>query len=127
MTSKILLISLALLLSSCSGTLKKYGIYSKTDEYENITEISSQFNEKYKLYEVLVTDTIASVARKTDVSAEDIIKYNSLKKPYFLKPGETLKIPMFKSEDDELLSAIDSLEDSKHTSQRHIQIAPKKS
>lgn len=126
MKSKIPLVILVLILSSCSNILRKYSIFPQNNEDKNTTEISSNFNERYKIYEVLVTDTIASIARKTEVSAEDIIKYNSLKRPYILRPGTTLKIPLFKSDDDELLAAIDSLEDIKKTSQRHIQISPQK-
>lgn len=122
----LLLVSTAFL-SSCSGVMREKHIITNTKtEHRGTTAISSNFNEKYTLYEVLTTDTIASVARKTNVSAEDIIRYNSLKKPYLLKRGEILRIPSVKSdEDDDLIDALDSLEDAQKSSQKYIQIAPR--
>jgi|GEM_PF-2316942 len=125
---KVLLSLLALsMLSSCSGGASVKSFFTKEDSstQDITTAASSNFNEKYKLYEVLATDTIASVARKNNISAVDIIKYNGLKKPYFLRRGDMLKIPYTKHEDKDLIEDLDSLEDQSKASERHIQIVPR--
>lgn len=126
---KKLLLSLLVtsVLSSCSGGIATSSFFSKSDsaKQDSTTSASSNFNEKYKLYEVLATDTIASVARKNHISAGDIIKYNGLKKPYYLRRGDMLKIPYSKHEDKDLIQDLDSLEDQNKSSERHIQIGPR--
>ena len=49
----------------------------------------------YKLHEVLYTDTLASLAKRYDVSPHEIITLNHLTKPYYLEPGEVVKIPVY--------------------------------
>jgi LysM repeat protein len=97
---------------------------SSTSEILKPTKNSPSYSEKHILYEVLVTDTIASVARKYHISADAIINYNSLKKPYILKPGQMLKIPQLSNREDDLISSLDSLENNEKRS-KLIQIAPK--
>jgi len=125
---KILLsLFIASTLSSCSGIMHDYSFLPKngSKEQNSTTSASSKFSEKYKLYEVLPTDNIASVARKLKILPEDIIRYNGLKRPYFLKSGELLKIPTTKNEDDNLIEAVDSLDNTQESSNRHIQIGPR--
>jgi hypothetical protein len=62
----------------------------------------------YKLHEVLFTDTVASLAKRYNVSPYDIITLNKLTKPYYLEPGEVVKIPVYNSP-DELSAELDSL------------------
>lgn len=49
---------------------------------------------RYKLHEVLFSDSLASIAKRYNVSPHDIISLNNLTKPYYLEPGEVLKIPV---------------------------------
>ena len=118
------------LLTSCMKSLKPTNFSKTTQEPQEVlsnpqTQTSNHYNEKYKLYEVLATDTIVSVAKKNHIPPADLIKYNSIKKPYFLKPGEMLKIPQFKSEDENLIEAVDSLRKRPQGTGTHIQISPK--
>jgi LysM repeat protein len=115
----ILILSILLCTSSCIRSK----LINSTDSIEE--EYNTRLAEQYKIYEVLATDTIVSVAKKTNVSASIIIKYNSLKKPYLLKAGEMLKIPNIQSQEEDLIDAVDSLEGMDKTSSRHIQISPK--
>lgn len=131
--SSLLLISIFLLSPiSCSMFKSAYKPikFSTKEEQKPASTESAQtkaepvYNEKHVLYEVLVTDTLASVARKYHVPADTIIKYNSLKRPYILKPGQILKVPQLSSPDDDLISSLDSLENNSQRGKR-IQIAPK--
>lgn len=115
-------------LNSCSGGIAIKSLFPAQDSSkQDITAATNtKFNEKYKIYEVSATDTIASVARKNNISAGDIIKYNGLKKPYFLRRGDILKIPYSAHEDKDFIQDLDSLEDQNKASERHIQIGPPK-
>lgn len=53
--------------------------------------------ERYKIHEVLYTDTVASLAKRYNVSPHDIISLNNLPKPYSLEPGEVVKIPLYEN------------------------------
>lgn len=118
MNKIILAISALLLTFSCT---KK-----NMDTLESVEVEEYGLTEQYKIYEVLATDTIVSVAKKTGVEAEIIIRYNSLKKPYLLKTGEMLKIPNIQPQEEDLMDAVDSLEDIRKTSSRHIKISPRR-
>jgi LysM repeat protein len=120
MRTIILVLSMLLCASSCT----RKNLLNSTDPA--VEEYNPRLSEQYKIYEVLATDNIASVAKKTDVSANIIIRYNYLKKPYLLKTGEMLKIPNIQSQEEDLIDAVDSLEDIDKTSSRHIQISPRK-
>ncbi len=117
----ILILSVLLCTSSCIKNR-----FSNSRGLGEPEEYNPKLAEQYRLYEVLATDTIVSVARKTNVEARIIIRYNSLKKPYLLKPGEMLKIPNIQAQEEDLIDAVDSLEDIDKTSSRHIQISPKR-
>lgn len=49
----------------------------------------------YKLHEVLLSDSLGSIAKLYNVSPHDIISTNHLVKPYYLEPGEVIKIPIY--------------------------------
>ncbi len=48
----------------------------------------------YRIYKVKRGDSLIKIAKKFGVSKKDIIKANNLKKPYRLKVGQKLKIPI---------------------------------
>ncbi len=48
----------------------------------------------YKIYKVRPGDSLIKIAKKFGVSTKDIIKANRLKKPYRLRAGQKLKIPV---------------------------------
>ena len=50
-----------------------------------------------KIHIVKKGETLASIAKKYKVSLKEIIKANKLKKPYIIRPGQKLKIPVKKN------------------------------
>jgi LysM repeat protein len=48
----------------------------------------------YRIYKVKSGDTLSTIAKKFGVSTKEIIKANNLKKPYLLRVGQKLKIPV---------------------------------
>ncbi|MEQ9116044.1 MAG: LysM peptidoglycan-binding domain-containing protein [Rickettsiales bacterium] len=95
--SKFNLIFLMVFLSSCANISKgDWSLFSKNETTETKQEKKEVKN--YRLYEVLRTDTIASIARKYKVTASEIIMLNRVPKPYYLEPGSLIKIP--KNHDD---------------------------
>ncbi len=86
-------------LVSCS-TQEKAEIVLNGDASTNSSSMDSAYLRSagspkyYKLHEVLYTDTLASLAKRYDVSPHDIITLNHLTKPYYLEPGEVVKIPV---------------------------------
>ncbi len=50
--------------------------------------------EAYRIYKVRKGDSLIRIAKKFGVSTKEIIKANNLKKPYRLKAGQKLKIPI---------------------------------
>ncbi len=76
----------------------------------------------YKLYEVMKTDTVASIARKFKVDTVEIIRFNKVPKPYYLEPGMILKIPLPEN-NDSLTTEIDELIKEKN-SNTTIVVAP---
>ncbi len=85
---------------SCS-TQEKAQIILKGDANEDRASIDSAYPKSlgsfkhYKLHEVLYTDTLASLAKRYNVSPHDIITLNNLTKPYYLEPGEVVRIPVY--------------------------------
>ncbi len=51
----------------------------------------------YKYYRVKSGDTLSEIAQKFGVSVRDIIRANNLKKPYIIRVGQILRIPVKKS------------------------------
>jgi LysM repeat protein len=47
----------------------------------------------YSLYEVGSLDTVASVARKYNISSAQLIQLNNLSPPYTLRAGSVIKVP----------------------------------
>lgn len=72
---------------------KVSGDYSTSSPYQ---APNASFN-RYKIHEVLFTDTVASLATRYNVSPHDIITLNNLTKPYDLEPGEVVKIPIYEN------------------------------
>ena len=60
--------------------------YSKTAKSSKI--------EAYRIYRVRKGDSLIKIAKKFGVSTKDIIKANNLKRPYHLRAGQRLKIPI---------------------------------
>ena len=84
---------LLVFVASCAnlGKSSLTSLFSSKEEKEAVQ--SEQQNINYTLYEVLSTDTIASISRKYKVSASEIIALNKIPKPYYLEPGVLIKIP----------------------------------
>ena len=100
-SSYIFLILSALI--SCS-TQEKAPVIMNSESAQIKNERTSEFSlypqsigsfKHYKLHEVLFTDTVASLAKRYNVSPHDIIALNKLVKPYYLEPGEVVKIPIY--------------------------------
>jgi len=49
---------------------------------------------EYKYYRVKSGDTLSEIAQKFNVSIKDIIKANNLRKPYIIRVGQVLRIPI---------------------------------
>ena len=62
------------------------------------------YSTQSHLYQALSTDTISSISRKYGVSPQEIIDMNNLKRPYILKPGQLLRIPIDGSNLEEMPS-----------------------
>lgn len=107
-----------LLLVSCSVGKHLFGFKEQEDSKETYSQ------NDYKLYEVLKTDTIASVSRKFKVKTADVIIINQIPKPYYLEPGTIIKIPVYEPEGDNISREIDEIivGDSKHNTS--VTIAP---
>lgn len=65
------------------------------DLYES-QESEYRWLDEYKtiLYEALPSDTLYSIARKYSASPKQVIEINKIHKPYIIKPGQLLKIPV---------------------------------
>jgi len=50
--------------------------------------------KEYKYYKVKPGDTLSEIALKFGVSIKDIVKANNLKKPYIIRTGQVLRIPI---------------------------------
>ena len=85
---------------SCS-TQERAEIVLKGDANDSRASMDSAYPrsggsfKNYKLHEVLYTDTLASLAKRYNVSPHDIITLNQLSKPYYLEPGEVVRIPVY--------------------------------
>jgi LysM repeat protein len=96
---KRFLVLIFIALVSCA-TQEKAEIVLNGDTSTNNASMDSAYPrpaesfKRYKLHEVLYTDTLASLAKRYDVSPHDIIELNHLTKPYYLEPGEVVKIPV---------------------------------
>jgi LysM repeat protein len=112
---------------SCS-TQERAEIVLKGDASEDKASMDSAYPrsggsfKNYKLHEVLYTDTLASLAKHYNVSPHDIITLNSLTKPYYLEPGEIVKIPVY----GESVSGLPSIPDSGETSYSNSGDVPNK-
>lgn len=87
-------------LSSCS--IHKPVDYSEpSNDSETITSKTLEQNNRIhsRLYEVKTTDTLISVARKHATTPQALIELNQLKKPYTIRAGQLIKIPMFSTGD----------------------------
>ena len=138
MTKYISVLIIMLFVSSCAKIdtkvvikerpiiIEKKQVY-RVEEQQNFTPLPPQhnYNENYKLYESLTSDTIISVAKKHNMSPEDLINYNNLKRPYILRPGQMIKIPLTDSEEYKKKLSDEENPDSSEDSSTVIQIAPK--
>ncbi len=50
--------------------------------------------KEYKYYRVRSGDTLSEIAQKFGVSIKDIIRANNLKRPYIIRVGQILRIPV---------------------------------
>ena len=122
----ILILTLIISIASCSstGNGKFFNLFgSKNDGTEPTQQQESAeiTDTHYKLYEVMSTDTVASIARKFSVSPSQIIAINKLPKPYYLEAGSIIKVP-FAEQKDSMMNQLDELvnEDPKPTPQVRI-------
>jgi len=69
--------------------LKK--ISKKTDDPKNID--NSNKKSKNKTYKVQKGDTLYSIAKKNNVSVENLMHHNKIKSPKDLRDGAVLQIP----------------------------------
>ena len=80
-------IILFIIISGCSKQINfpkiEEGIFSDR-------EIKTYRSKKIR---ITTGDTLISISKKYKVSIQEIIKFNSLKPPYVLKPGKTLSLP----------------------------------
>lgn len=109
LTMKKLIVSMLLLISACatqspapivSGTNGKTSFSEPTATQPNYAPANTNV-EKYRLHEVLFSDSLASIAKRYNISPHDIIALNNLQKPYYLEPGEVLKVPVYKGSSQE--------------------------
>jgi LysM repeat protein len=112
---KLLILSL-LALSACK-TLP----YTHSAVEEVADEQDTSVRTQEQLYEVLTTDSLASIARRYDLPPQAIIERNRLKKPYILKPGQLLRIPPSQSESE----GADGVAPPQSTSSRTVTIGPR--
>lgn len=91
------------------------------DQYDDL-----ETRNKTKLYEVLATDTLRSIAKKYHVSEAEIIRANDLEHPYELRPGQIIKIPAIEYYKPNLNDEVESLDKPKKRSAKEIYIVPKK-
>ncbi len=95
------------------------------DTEDHYPEYPKHTSYKTILYEVLPSDTLPSVARKYLASPQQIIELNNLKKPYYLKPGQLLKIPIPDVQEEISADNYSNTEKSSKNS-REVLITPKK-
>ena len=118
---QIIIIIFLFILTGCeTGNSQRESSFTEQDGYE--------WNTSYKtiLYEVLPNDTITSIARKYSISAQQIITLNNLKKPYFLKSGQILKIPVTEYKKSNLMSEVDNLDKPRKSPKKEVYIIPRK-
>jgi len=109
----------------CLTGCKSAGVLDSRDSF---LDDQDEENTSYKtiLYEVLPTDTITSISRKYSISAQQLIMINSLKKPYYLKPGQLLKVPVTEYKESNLISEVDDLDKPQQGSRKEVYIVPRK-
>lgn len=120
MKRKIGLLCCAFLLTSCTANKK---IITSSEQINPTSEPQIMEQTNFKLYEVTSTDTIASVSRKFKIQPKEIIIINQIPKPYYLKPGSIIKIPVEK-QNDELTKEIEEFSSFKE--KKLVTIAPPK-
>ena len=88
----LIFLILPLLLNNCSkGPIV-------TDIVKGIYD-SNKINKKNKSKKIKIVtgDTLASISKKYKVTKKELIRFNKIKYPYILKPGNLIKIPEPKS------------------------------
>lgn len=116
MKRKLAFFLISIFVSSCSS--HRPTDYSEpSNDKETITKESLEQNHKVqsKLYEVKTTDTLISVARKHSTTPQALIELNQFKKPYTIRAGQLIKIPIFSTGDTK-----------QTTEQRVVRISPVK-
>lgn len=124
----ILILALAIFIASCSSTgnngfFNLFGSKSNTTEPTHQQESAEPADTHYKLYEVMSTDTVASIARKFSVSPSQIIAINKLPKPYYLEAGSIIKIP-FTEQKDSMMNQLDELVNEEPKPTPQVRIGP---
>lgn len=97
-----------------------HGLFSSDQTSDNVEEVEVIRADSTKLYQVLSTDSVASIARKHGTTPAEIISLNNLKKPYYIKPGDLIRVPNLYDEDGQIIKSMPNPE------RRSITIAPKK-
>ena len=84
----LIFFSLPLLFSNCSkGPIV-------TDVIKGIYDSSKIREEtKSKKIKIVTGDTLDSISKKYEVTKKELIRFNKIKYPYILKPGNFIKIP----------------------------------
>lgn len=84
---RLFLCCILIFLSACSSDAKLFGytLWGKPDYHPNATSVK-----------VKKGDTLYSISRNNDVPIREVIEINSLRPPYTLKIGQTIKLPKAK-------------------------------
>jgi len=98
MIKRIACVLSLLLISSCNN-LKFPVLYNETSD--TITEGTIEDKSiTSRLYEVKTQDTLVSLARNYNTTPQALIALNGLEKPYTIKPGQLIKVPISTTADD---------------------------
>lgn len=115
MIKRIACVLSLLAIASCSH-LKFPVLYNETGDTITENTIEKDKSITSRLYEVKTKDTLVSLARNYNTTPQALIALNDLEKPYTIKPGQLIKVPM--------LSAAD--ETAPPAEQQVVRISPKK-
>ncbi len=98
MIKRIACVLSLLIIASCNN-IKFPVLHNETSD--TITESSIEDKSiTSRLYEVKTQDTLVSLARSYNTTPQTLIALNGLEKPYTIKPGQLIKVPILKTADD---------------------------